>query len=362
VRVLLVTAYFAPHVGGVERFTEILAAGLAERGHDVTVLTTRTDAAGAAHEERDGYRVERVPATNAVEARLGVPYPLPSPRAVARALRHHVASADVVHVQDALYVTSAAALLAARRRGVPSLLTAHVGFVPQRSRLLDGVERAALRVAGRWARAADRVVSYNPEVAAWAKRAWRLPHVDVLPVGVAPPAEVADRAEFGLPEDAFVAVFVGRDVPKKRLDVVAGAADPAYELVAVTDRQRPAAPGFRTLPLMAPERVARLLAVADAFVLPSEGEGIPLALQEAMTAGLPVVTTFPPGYARYFSTGDVLAVEPTSAAVRTALSALAGDTALAARLAERSRAVAGEHFSVDAFVTAYERAYERLTA
>jgi glycosyltransferase involved in cell wall biosynthesis len=361
VRVLLVTAYFAPHVGGVERFSEILAAGLAARGHEVTVLTTRTDAASALREERDRYRVERVPATNAVETRLGVPYPLPSPRAVARALRRLVPAADVVHVQDALYATSAAALLGARRRGVPSLLTAHVGFVPQRNRILDGVERVALRAAGRWARAAGRVVSYNPEVAAWAERAWRLERVDVLPVGVAPPAE-GDRAEFGLAEDAFVAVFVGRDVPKKRLDVVAGAADPAYELVAVTDRQRPPAAGFRTLRLMAPDRVARLLGVADAFVLPSEAEGIPLALQEAMTAGLPVVTTFAPGYARYFSTEDVLAVEPTARSVREALRRLAADPALAARLAERSRAVAAEHFSADAFVTAYERAYERLTA
>jgi glycosyltransferase involved in cell wall biosynthesis len=43
--------------------------------------------------------------------------------------------------------------------------------------------------------------------------------------------------------------------------------------------------------------------------------------------------------------------------VRAALRRLATDRGLQARLAARSRAVASEHFSVDAFVAAYEAAY-----
>jgi D-inositol-3-phosphate glycosyltransferase len=67
VRIALVTAYFRPHVGGVETFVETLAGGLAARGHDVTVVCCRTDARSPLRE--DG--VVRIPATNVVERRLG---------------------------------------------------------------------------------------------------------------------------------------------------------------------------------------------------------------------------------------------------------------------------------------------------
>jgi glycosyltransferase involved in cell wall biosynthesis len=353
VRVLLVSAYFAPHVGGVERFAELLAEGAAAAGDDVTVVTCRTSADSAEQETRAGYRVLRVPAINPTERRLGVPYPLPDPRSLLRVLRREVASADVVHVQDVLYPTSVAALLAAKRLRTPSLLTVHVGFVPQTSRLLDGAERLALRAAGGAARSATRAVAYNPDVARWAERSWALPSVDVLPVGVSLPAGEPDRAAFGLAPDRFVALFVGRDVRKKNLDVFLGAEDAAYDLLAVTDRQVPG----RALPFMTPTRYASLLASVDAFVLPSVAEGLPLALQEAMAAGLPVVTTYQPGYEHYFAREDVLVVDPDPDAVRGALRRLASDTALRAALSARSRAVAARRFSAEAFVAAYRAAY-----
>ena len=83
-RVLLVSAYFRPHVGGIESFAELLARGLAARGHELTVLCCRTDPAAPPHEESDGYRIVRLPATNALERLFRVPYPVPSPAALAR--------------------------------------------------------------------------------------------------------------------------------------------------------------------------------------------------------------------------------------------------------------------------------------
>ena len=51
-----------------------------------------------------------------------------------------------------------------------------------------------------------------------------------MPAGVpdAPsPNCAALRGELGLPDDRFIALFVGRDVPKKRLDLFLDANDPA---------------------------------------------------------------------------------------------------------------------------------------
>lgn len=353
-RVLLVTAHFRPHVGGIERFTETLAEGLVARGHEVTVLCCRTRREASLAEEDDaGYRVLRVPCSTILERRLRVPYPLPAPGPLFQALRRELPKADVVHVQDALYATSLAALVGARRTKVPALLTQHVGFVPQGRRSLDVLERVALSTVGRSARLATRVVALNDEVARFARRTWGLDGVSVEPVGV-PRAPAIDRAraraELGLAPDRFVALFVGRNVPKKGLRHVLGAGDPAYEILAVTDSAGPAPAGVTLLPFMSPERLHGVYAAVDAFVLPSVGEGIPVVLQEAMSHGLPIVTTYGDGYRGSFEREDVSDVRPDPAEIRRALRELATDPHRRAALSDRSREVYAARFGADRFV------------
>src|SRR5207245_1746708 len=115
-----------------------------------------------------------------------------------------------------------------------------------------------------------------------------------LPSGVTLPPGAAGRAELRLPADRFVALFVGRDVPKKGLRYVLDAVDPAYELVAVTDASVVSRPGLDVRPFMPAARLAALLRSVDALVLPSSDEGIPLVIQEAALAGVPIVTTAAP--------------------------------------------------------------------
>jgi glycosyltransferase involved in cell wall biosynthesis len=360
--VLLVSANYRPSVGGIERYVEILAHGLAERGHRVTVAACRTHG-GDAHEQDGAVEVVRIPATDVLHSRLGVPYPLPEPVSATRTLRRLLTDADVVNPQDAVYSTSALALVLARRRHVPSVLTQHVAFVPQRHRLLDAAERAALQTIGRTARLATRVVSYNATVAEWARATWKLGDVALLPAGVPEPPDVGAaevRRSLGLPTERFLALFVGRDVPKKGLDTFLSARDPAYDLVAVTDASRPATDGVHVLPFLEPDRFRALLSSVDAFVLPSEGEGFPLALQEALISGVPCVVTHGPGYDDYLTDGDALFVPREPAAIQDALRRIASDATLRARLSERARDVGRREFGVDGFVSAYEALYSEL--
>ena len=354
------TAYFRPHVGGIERFAEILAGGLADRGHDVTILCCRTSRESPLREEVDRYLIERIPATNRLERSVGVPYPVPEPLKLRRALQRLLPRVDVVHVQDALYASSVAALILSRRRGIPSVLTQHVAFVPQRTRWLDALEQTAIATLGRSARLATLVATLNPAVASWVETRWGIRDVRVLPVGIPSRTNPArDRAglrrSFGLSPDRFLALFVGRDVSKKGLDVFIAAADPSYELVAVTDRAPEGRATF--LPFMSPGRLQELLSCVDAFVLPSEGEGFPMSLQEALAAGLPVVTTRQPGYDRYLSAEDVLYVERDAEAVRGALRRLVESEGLRLRLGKRSRTAAQRHFGMERFIDAYETLY-----
>ena len=101
-RILLVSSYFAPHVGGVEVVVEQQAAILAAAGHRVTVATTRIPSSLPARERRDGYEVVRLPASNLLERHTGIPYPVVGP-AFWRGLREHVYARDIDPLQ--LYVS-----------------------------------------------------------------------------------------------------------------------------------------------------------------------------------------------------------------------------------------------------------------
>jgi len=92
--------------------------------------------------------------------------------------------------------------------------------------------------------------------------------------------------------------------------------------------------------------VARLLAAADVFCLPSHFEGLPMSVIEAMLTGLPVVATDIRGPREQVVAGETgLLVPPeTIAPLAEALSQLATDGALRARMGEAGRARALERF------------------
>jgi glycosyltransferase involved in cell wall biosynthesis len=60
-KVLLVLTYYRPHTSGLTIYAERLARGLAERGHDVTILTSRFNRSLPPREVREGVTVVRAP-------------------------------------------------------------------------------------------------------------------------------------------------------------------------------------------------------------------------------------------------------------------------------------------------------------
>lgn len=94
--------------------------------------------------------------------------------------------------------------------------------------------------------------------------------------------------------------------------------------------------------------IPAVLAAADAFVLPSLWEGLPMALLEAMAAGLPVVATSVSGTRQVVEDGrtGVLVPPGDEAALATALSRVAGDAELRRRLGAAGREHVQAEYSV----------------
>jgi glycosyltransferase involved in cell wall biosynthesis len=97
--------------------------------------------------------------------------------------------------------------------------------------------------------------------------------------------------------------------------------------------------------------VTQALATADALVLPSYHEALPLVLHEAAGLNVPIVTTPVGAIAELFTDGDTaLFVTPGDrAGLAAALSRVLADAALRARLAANARALFDREFTMAAF-------------
>jgi len=110
--------------------------------------------------------------------------------------------------------------------------------------------------------------------------------------------------------------------------------------------------------------VARLLHGADAFLLTSTSEGIPLTVIEAMAVGLPVVATDVGGLREVVTDGETgfLAPAKDDAALAEHLLRLAADADLRRRLGGAGRSRAKRCFDEPRMADDYGRLYRELAA
>jgi D-inositol-3-phosphate glycosyltransferase len=355
-KILVVSAYHEPHVGGVEVIVSQQAHTLAALGHDVTVITSRYSKAVARHERIDGYTVIRLPAWNGLEDRYGVPLPLWSPNAL-WSLARLARNADVVHVHDAYHGSSILAASLARQRRRPLFITQHVGIVEHDKSIVSLAQKVIYSSVGRrlW-RGSEMVTVYNPIVERFINEyGVEADKVKLVYNGIDtktfkpgnPRATSITRRKYGLASEKPVILFVGRLVHKKGFQKLIDAHDPEYQIVLVGPGKIPGNVPSGTIFLgeVSRQELRHLYQASDIFAFPAVGEMLTLAMQEAMACGLPIVATADDNYSRYdLDPSGIALVSPAPEVLRSTFLNILGDPNRMKHMQTYSRSLAEARF------------------
>jgi glycosyltransferase involved in cell wall biosynthesis len=382
VRILHVISGLDPQNGGPTAALVGLAPAQIAAGLDVTILST--------WKIRDGF-----PVADSLRARgVKVIHVGPAKGKLSKhpMLKHHltaaVAAADVVHVHAMWEQAQYEAGRAARRRGVPYVITPHGMLDPFNMTRNAWAKRLflELRLRANLEHAAALHFATPMERDAVARLRLRAPAiVEPLGLDLAEFRELPPRGRFREKhpslKDRPVVMFLGRlhagkglellipafaraKLPGDAMLVIAGPdsygfhySDEAKRLAAehaIADRV------LFTGMLHGPERIAALVD-ADLFALPSYHENFGIAAAEAMAAGLAVIVSdqvyqHPEISEHQLGAVVPLAVEPLAAELERWIA----DADLRRQAGERGRAFALEHYDWNVIAQNWKGHYERL--
>jgi glycosyltransferase involved in cell wall biosynthesis len=319
---------------GVGYQVHALANAMADRGHDVTVLS----ACPPVPDARYGHRLV-LPRGS-----------LRTFRFATQLRRVDFSDFDVLHAHGDDYWMW-------RRRARGHVRTLHGSCFDEALHISGAVERTRMVLLG-FSEVLASIVADRTALVSPGTRRWTPWVRTVIPNGVSLPTLAATpRSEH--PSVLFVGTWQGR----KRGELLAKAfvehvlpGRPDAELWMVSsDVPDGLPPSVKRLGRVSDEELAELYARAWVFCLPSSYEGFGIPYAEAMTAGLPVVATPNPG-SRFVTEEGQAGVLVDDEQLGPELAALLDDdgrrAALSAAGLERSRA-----FTIDEVASAYEALY-----
>jgi len=379
-RILIVLTYYRPHTSGLTIYVERMARGLAARGHQVTVLTSRFDRACPLETMEDGVRVVRAPVLFRVSK--GVIMPTFGWLAT-RLVREH----DVISLHLPQFD---AAGVAARGRlmGRPTVLTYHSDLeLPPGpfNWVVNQVVHVMNRLAGLLA---DRVVAYTQDFADHSPflRTFRRkievipPPVDLPEVG--PGAAAAFARMHDLDGRGPVIGMVARLAAEKGVEVLIQAlpdvlaslpearvlfAGPYRNVLGEEAYARRLEPLFREyeerwqfLGVLNPTQLAALYPNLACIVVPSlnSTESFGLVQVEAMLCGTPSIASDLPGVRQPVNQTGMGEIVPIgdAQALAEAIVRVVGDRARYVRPREEI----AERWNTGRTVAGYEALFERL--
>ncbi|MFA6570503.1 MAG: glycosyltransferase family 4 protein [Bacteroidota bacterium] len=352
-KILIVTHYFHPHIGGIEIVAYNQAKELVKSGHKVTIITSKLKADNE-YILTDKIRIIRINALNPFEKRYHVPYPLFSPK-LASVLTKEIQNSDLVVLHGALYMGSVFGVVISKFLNKKVITIEHVGFVPYNNLILNTIQRIVFLMFGKIVlNLSNKVLVLNPTVKKYVSGLTNTP-IDISsngvdtklfhPVSIA--AKIKLRKKYNLPLKKKIVLFVGRFVQKKGLDLVLRAKKSNFDLILVgsgvidlpiTDT------GIHIFKNLPQTKIAEIYQISDLYILPSRSEGFPLSILEAMASGLPVITTGKI-YLGSINNKLIKLIKPEVCEIKNAIKEVLNDIILARKMSAYSRNMAISKFT-----------------
>ena len=381
-RICIVCSQFYPIIGGTERQVQRLAEKLTQLGQPVFVLTTRP--AGALRYEV----INQVPVYRSLPGGTGGGRLLSLGRTislVAREMyflfrrRHQY---DIIHAQQAFYLTSGAIIMAKLLR---KKVIFKIGCGGETGDLALNTQNRAAAINFKILRSADAFVAISNQIEAELlaynfarEKIVKIPNgVDMelfRPVVLEAKAEL--KKKLGLPSKD-IAISVTRTDRQKRLDLLLAAWNevlkqlPDLHLVVVVSNaaaecerltKENYCPAESITYKCRIDNVEQYLQASEIFVLNSLSEGLPNAVLEAMSCGLPVIGTAIGGTTDIIIDQETgILVEPNdTAALARAIIALYKQKELRLTLAQAATAMIRRKFALEKIAADYRQLYRSL--
>jgi len=382
-RICVLTLDFPPfRSSGLTIYAERLVAGLAARGHSITVVASVRPEQRKTEEMpiRGDVRVVRVPIHRMDWIGFGWE--------AATYLRTHASDFDLVHFADIHFAYAyQGAFVATGHQSFRQRLAGRRGrahYLGWRDRLFRSLyyhcalwlmERPAVRRAGQVIMVSEATrrefidhYGLDPARTTLIHTGIDLRRFDLLP------EQTQARKQLGLPDGDAILLYVGFSTPRKGLEYLAQAwksMETRSHLVMVGKWARHYQERFLAALGGSHERVhitgyvpdadlPAYYAAADVFVLPSLLEGFGIPLVEAMAAGLPVVTTRGSATEEIVSDAGLTVPPGDSKALAASLDRVLLDFSLAERMRRKGRQRAHDSFDHSRFITQTEAVYRRF--
>ncbi len=373
--VCMISTYFYPFAGGAEKQAERLSTWLVQRGVPVMMITRQYDDLPR-YEKLNGIEIYRVPTLKgkglaALSFMLG---------GIALTLRHRK-KFNLFHCHQ-IYTPTTIGWIGKRLLRYPLVVNLHLGGKEgDIQRLLRNPRSGRARLEG-LKRDADGFIAISGEILN-ELREQGIPEdkihmlVNAVDPSVYRPVDAAEkrrlREKLGLPLDGPIVVIVARvveikghavllkaweDVPAPAHLVVIGTGDLEEPLKAQVEARMPGRVTFTGKR----DNVHEYLQAADAWTLPSYGEGLPVSLLEAMSAGLPVIVTPVGAMPEIVQDGVNGYVVPigNDAALTAALTQAIDGSEESRMLGRRARDLIQERYSIDQISQSYLDLFRKL--
>lgn len=306
-RILIASAYYAPHMGGVERYTENLAKKLTELGNEVVVVTSSDSERIGSFISENNVSLIEIPSVSLMNDRFPIIKPIPSTFRTFRQIMELPIS-DIIINTRYYPICHFACRVAAKKCIRPVLIDHSSGYLSTEKSLIGFFMRIYEELS-------TKIISRSKPVACavsnrslqWIKSLGFSPH-SVIPNSIDAAAYCASASEkdwgseLNISPDAFVVAYAGRLIEEKgvmkaieaidgiqgkNIHLIIAGSGPLSTAVSNAQNER-----IHFVGRLNESDMSSLLRYASCFLMPSEyPEGMPTVLLEAAAQKCAIVVS-----------------------------------------------------------------------